>query len=264
MPRAPNEETRRLQEEAKKLFLGGMKLIDISKKLDKPDGTIRRWKSECNWDNKSAGNNKKKESERSVKGKANVRKGKGGQPGNKNAKGHGAPKGSRNAETHGFFTKHLPKETMDIISEIEKKDPTDILFENIQICYAAILRAQKIMYVENKDEMIKEIKKVKTKSNETNAGSSSEKEVEWEFQFAWDRQASFLTAQSRAMAELRSLIRQYEDNATEEQMERIAKIKAETTRIKKESEGKTNDTVEEWVTTFMEESKKDDKGNKGR
>ncbi|MEN2467956.1 hypothetical protein AAIB49_18215, partial [Ornithinibacillus sp. JPR2-1] len=34
-----------------------------------------------------------------------------------------------------------------------------------------------------------------------------------EFQFAWDRQATFLTAQSRAMSELRNLIKQFNDLA---------------------------------------------------
>lgn len=37
------------------------------------------------------------------------------------------------------------------------------------------------------------------------------KKIEYEFQFAWDRQASFLNAQSRAMSELRSLIKQYDE-----------------------------------------------------
>jgi len=60
MPRGPNEKAL----EAQKLYKGGMKLKDIAKKLDKPEGTIRRWKSTYGWD---------KENERSDK-KANVRK----------------------------------------------------------------------------------------------------------------------------------------------------------------------------------------------
>ncbi|ASC83612.1 hypothetical protein CDA59_14735, partial [Bacillus subtilis] len=34
-------------------------------------------------------------------------------------------------------------------------------------------------------------------------------EEEYEFQFAWDRHATFLNAQSRAMGELRGLIKQF-------------------------------------------------------
>src|SRR5690554_4493567 len=59
-------------------------------------------------------------------------------------------KENKNAEKHGFFSKYLPEETMDIIQEIKEKDPLDILWENIQIQYAAIIRSQKIMYVKDK------------------------------------------------------------------------------------------------------------------
>ncbi|EQI85142.1 hypothetical protein QQM_3199, partial [Clostridioides difficile P2] len=75
-------------------------------------------------------------------------------------------------------------------------------WEQITIQYAAIIRAQKIMYVKDKEEMIKELKKMKDRKWE---------KIEYEFQFAWDRQASFLNAQSRAMSELRSLIKQYDE-----------------------------------------------------
>lgn len=144
-------------------------------------------------------------------------------------------KENKNAEKHGFFSKYLPEETLDIIQEIKEKNPLDILWENIQIQYAAIIRAQRIMYVTEKEEMIKELKKEKEYSTETGGGT----EAEWEFQFAWDRQATFLQAQSRAMAELRNMIKQYEellnanrDIATEEQKLRIEKLKVEIEKVK--------------------------------
>ena len=138
-------------------------------------------------------------------------------------------RGNKNAETHGFFSKHLPEEAFEIIQEIQKKKPIDLLWDNIQIQYAAIIRAQKIMHVKDKEEMIKELKKAK-KYNGDNASSS---EIEYEFQFAWDRQATYLNAQSRAMSELRNMISKYEelcgsDMVTKEQRARIEKIKMET------------------------------------
>jgi len=77
--------------------------------------------------------------------------------------------------------------------------------------------------------MIKELKKAK-KYNGDNASSS---EIEYEFQFAWDRQATYLNAQSRAMSELRNMISKYEelcgsDMVMKEQRARIEKIKTET------------------------------------
>ena len=89
MARAPDKRI----EQAKELYLKGMKMVEIASQLDLPEGTVRRWKCTHKWDN-----------ERSDK-KANVRK-KGGQPGNQNATG---PPGNKNAEKYGFFSKYLPE-----------------------------------------------------------------------------------------------------------------------------------------------------------
>lgn len=37
-------------EQARTLYLKGLKLVDISKRLDLPEGTVRRWKSTYKWD----------------------------------------------------------------------------------------------------------------------------------------------------------------------------------------------------------------------
>ncbi len=118
------------------------------------------------------------------------------------------PKRNRAAVKHGFFSKYIPKDSLDIMNELQDDSPIDMLWNQIIIQYAAIIRAQKIMYVENKNEIIKELKKEK----ETDHGI----EREYEFQFAWDRQATFLNAQSRAMSELRSLIKQFNETAHED------------------------------------------------
>ncbi len=225
MPRArsPN------RVKAKELWVESGKkrrLKDIAKELGVSEEQVRKWKNQDKW-----------ESDNKVtlpKGKSNVTKQKGGQPGNKNAEGHGAPEGNKNAEKYGFFSKYLPEDSIQIIQDIESKDTIDMLWENILIQYTAIIRAQRIMYVTGKDEMIKELKK--KKDADFDNGSSTEEE--WNFQFAWDRQANFLTAQSRAMAELRSMIKQYDEFiksglATEEQKLRIEKLKAEVDIIRK-------------------------------
>lgn len=210
MPRAPDERASR----AKELFDKGMKLVEIANTLSVSEGTVRSWKSRYKWDCNVA------------KGKRNVAKRKGAQPGNKNAVGHGAPEQNKNAEKHGFFSKYLPEETFSIIREIERKDPLDILWENIQIAYAAIVRAQNIMYVKDKED--KTIEQVEKKIGNI----IGEK---WDVQQAWDKQANFLQAQARAQSELRSMIKQYDellhknwDLATEEQKARIAVLRAKS------------------------------------
>lgn len=64
MPRVPKE----IKEKAYQMYKDGTKLIDISKELNIPSGTVRRWKSEQGWDNERS-----IKSERSER-KANARK----------------------------------------------------------------------------------------------------------------------------------------------------------------------------------------------
>lgn len=243
MPRAPSEKV----VEAEKLFNDGMAMVEIAKKLGVSDGTVRSWKNRYGWGDKSKKNKRNVAKKGDKKSATLQKKNRGGQPQNKNAVGNkgGAPKRNKNAERHGFFSKYLPEDALQIIEELEEKKAIDILWENIQLSYAAILRAQRIMYVKSQDEMIKEIKKIKKKNDET--------EVEWEFQFAWDRQATFLNAQAKAMAELRSLIRQYEEIATEEQKAKVAKIKAETERMKQDVKGDKAEAVDDWIEEILGE-----------
>lgn len=173
--------------------------------------------------------------------------GHGAPKGNKNAVGNdgGAPKGNSNAVTHGFFRKFFPNDALEIMEQIETRSPIDLLWDNIVIQYTAIIRAQQIMFVQDKEEMIKELKKRKYEIH--NVGTKEEPmleemltEEEYEFQFSWDRHATFLNAQSRAMATLQSLIRQYEDMcnkgmATEEQRLRIEKLKGEILLIEQKA-----------------------------
>lgn len=148
--------------------------------------------------------------------------------GNKYAVGNsgGPPPRNRNAVTHGLYSKYLPEETLEIAEGLETVSPIDLLWDNIKIQYAVILRAQRIMHVTDKDELIKYVK-----SDGINATT-------YEFQYAWDRQAKFMAAQSRAMATLNNMIKQYDelcrsDLATEEQRLRVEKVKADM-KINKE------------------------------
>ena len=206
MARAPDKRI----EQAKEMYLQGQKLVEIASQLNLPEGTVRRWKCTHKWD----GERSDKQSERSHRKK-------GGQPGNKNSSG--GPSGNKKAEKYGFFSKYLPDETREIFSAINQADPLDLLWHQIQIAYAAIIRAQRIAYVKDKDD--KTVEKVMV-------GDSSEM---YSVQQAWDKQNEFLKAQARAQGELRSLIKQYDEMlhkdweaASEEQRSRIAQIKAQT------------------------------------
>ena len=194
------------------------KLVEIASQLNLSPGTIRGWKSKDKWDSKLNGA-LQKNTERSKR--------KGAQPGNKNSSG--GPPGNKKAEKFGFFSKYLPEETVSIIQEMPT-DPLDVLWDQIQIAYAAIIRAQQIMYVRDRDD--KTIEKIEEKDGNVIG-------ERWEVQHAWDKQGKFLQAQARAQSELRSLIKQYDellhkrwDLASDEQKARIAQIKAQTDKLK--------------------------------
>lgn len=223
MPKAKNAKA----DEALELFRQGFKLVEIAGRLGVPPGTVRRWKSIYGW-----------ESERSEK-IPSVRK-RGAQPGNKNSKG--GPPGNKKAEKYGFLSKYLPSETKEIFDAVAEADPLDLLWHQIQIQYAAIIRAQKIAYV--KDQHDKTIEKVEEKDGNVIG-------ERWEVQQAWDKQENFLKAQSRAMSTLANMLRHYEqmlrdrgENVTEEQRLRLEKLRAETERIRRSSDPDQDDGVE--------------------
>ncbi|MEL3959667.1 phage terminase small subunit [Caldifermentibacillus hisashii] len=219
-------------------------LKDLAEKHGVKLGTLKSRKSHEKWSRDAT--------------KKDAAKTKGLQPkvgapkGNKNAvgnKGNPNPKNQfteRNtmALKHGLFSRYIPKETLEIMGMLDEKDPADLLWDQIMIQYAAIIRAQSIMFVTDKNEMIKELKKEKETENSS--------EIEYEFQFAWDRQANFLNAQSRAIAELRSSIKQFLELAHEQDERRlklekmqlnIEKTKAELDKLNDDSNDKPIEIV---------------------
>lgn len=227
MARTANEKMTK----AKELYLQGHLLIEISNKLGVPEGTVRSWKNRYKWEGESNATLQKKK-------KCNVAK-KGGQPNNKNATG---PPENKNAEKHGLFSKYLPAETLEIVEAADRLSPLDVLWHQITIQYAAIIRSQKIMHVrDSKDRTTNKV------GFTDGMESTSEK---WEVQEAWDKQANYLQAQARAMTSLNGMIKNYDellhknwDMATEEQRARIDNIKASTAKLKGDDpdEGKEDD-----------------------
>lgn len=172
----------------------------LAEKYGIKDSTIRSRKNREKWQRNNATQRKnvatKKKSAASGNSKKGNRKGIGNpNPANKFSERNSA------ALKHGLFSRYMPKATLEIMQTVAGADPADLIYMQIQIQFAAIIRAQEIMFVESKDEMIKELKKRK----DTEWG----KEIEYEFQFAWDRQATFMNAQSKAIAEFRGSIKQF-------------------------------------------------------
>lgn len=186
-------------------YKGDINLKDIAARLNVSDSLVRKWKSLDNWslDDRGVGNGNGNGNVTVKDG--NVTKSRGAPYGNRNGVGHGPPKGSRNAAghhrpdgyrgnhnsiKHGLYAKYLPAETLEIAEEVAAISPIDMLWSNICIKYAAILRAQRIMNVVDADDMTKRVI------------SDGDMVTSYSYQEAWDKQASFLNAQAKAMRTL--------------------------------------------------------------
>ena len=192
-----------VRKKVKKLYEKGTKYKEIFEQLKIPAKTVKQWADKYKWTRQKG---TKKSSQ--TKQKTNETR--------------GAPLKNINAIKHGLFSKYLPAETLELVGSIEKMSPLDILWENICLKHAAIIRSQKIMFVENADDYTKRI---------TLEGES----LAFQYTEAYEKQASFLIAQSRAMGTLMSLIKQYDELCrssltTDEQRLRIEKLKTETAR----------------------------------
>ncbi|MBF7148065.1 phage terminase small subunit [Bacillus toyonensis] len=216
--------------------------------------TVGGWKSKDEWIGKLNGvlhknerSTPKKDTEYSKKkpgapkGNRNAVNNRGGaKKGNKNAIGNpggSAPLRNGNAATHGLYRKYLPKELYDLKEELEEainNDPLSILWEGIMLQHAQIIHAQRIMFVNNKEDMTKELRKKKL--------SESGFEEEWEIQFAWDKQASFLNAQSKALSTLSALIRDFDRlaNIDDERRAKLEFIQVQIDKIKSNTNNDDN------------------------
>lgn len=182
-------------------YCTGLKLKDIAEKYDISLNTLKSWIKRYKWSKDKMRTPKVHPKQNEIQKKSAL---------NKNT----------NAVKHGLFAKYLPAETLELVGNIEMMSPLDILWENICLKYAAIIRSQQIMYVKDNNGVTKRI---------TVDGSET---TVYQYKEAYEKQASFLMAQSRAMGTLMNLIKQYEEMcngklATEEQRLRIEKLKKE-------------------------------------
>ena len=133
-------------------------------------------------------------------------------------------KKNKNSMKHGLFAKYLPDETLEIMDSINEIKPLDILWTNIQMQFASIIRAQQIMFVENKDDHTT----FKTKERSDDFAD----EIQIEVHASWDKQATFMNSLSRSMAELRNMLKQYVELSTHDD-DRLLEIKRMQAQIDK-------------------------------
>ncbi|MBO6330596.1 TerS [Enterococcus gallinarum] len=193
-----------LRDEAYRIWIESNKqkaLKDIADELGVSASTVRKWKSEDKWDGetkRSAPNEKERYD--SLRGNNNAKDNRGG-----------APPDNKNAVSHGLFANWLPDDTRQIIQELYTSEPSDILWNNIMIQYTAIIRSQKILNVQSEFDHTEDVvsAEVNPMFVDKETGKLVQTKVTRQFQYAWEKQASFLNAQSRAMGTLSNLIKQF-------------------------------------------------------
>lgn len=193
-----------MRDEAYRIWIESNKqkaLKDIADELGVSASTVRKWKSEDKWDGetkRSAPNEKERYD--SLRGNNNAKDNRGG-----------APPDNKNAVSHGLFANWLPDDTRKIIQELYTSEPSDILWNNIMIQYTAIIRSQKIMNVQSEFDHTEDVvsAEVNPMFVDKETGKLVQTKVTRQFQYAWEKQASFLNAQSRAMGTLSNLIKQF-------------------------------------------------------
>ena len=224
------------QELAYELYKQGYKYADIATEVGCTLSAVKSWATRI-WKNKKVANKSCNQNNEKVAKKLQPKKyGKGKHPNSRNGIG---PPGNKNAEKHGFFSKILPDETFELVNEMEDLSPIEVIWQNIQLQHAAILRAQKIMYVKDQEDKTKEL--ITTGENKI-----------YQVQQSWDKQANFLAAQSRAMNSLNALIRQYEemlksDLATEEQTARITLLKVQVDKLNNKEQSDSLEKLDEII-----------------
>lgn len=173
---------------------------DLAEKYDVKDATIRSRKNREKWQRNNATQHATKKNGVATEKKTKQRN----RSGNPNPKNTFAERNSK-ALKHGLFSRYMPQETLDIMGMIAGSNPVDLLWMQIELQFAAIIRAQEIMFVNDRNDTVK----VTTKERSDDFGS----EESFEYQFAWERHALFMNAQSKAMGELRGLIKQFDEMA---------------------------------------------------
>jgi uncharacterized protein YjcR len=204
----------------------------LAEQLDVPEKTIGGWKSKDKWTQKL--NGVLQTNERSTPNRREPKESRA--PSRESRKRGGNPNPSNQFShrnnpklIHGLRSKFLHQEQVEIMEAMDGLSIADQIWLQIEIKFSAIIRMQKIMWVNDADDHLKEDS---GSSWGDDAGSETLKVA-----FAFERYESYIKAQTRAMAEYRNLAKQFlimshaddERRLKLEQMQlNIEKTKAET------------------------------------
>ena len=211
-------------------YLTGMKYKDIANKHGVSLDTVKNWKRR-KWPKVTPKHDPKTKS----KGSESV----------KRTENRGGPERHQKTTTHGLYSKWLPDEIKEIIG-VTPTDPLDLLWTNIELQNAKIIRSFKLQAVKDRNDVTKRV-----------ISSTDGAEV-YSYKEAFEKDNAFLQGLSRAMGTLSNMIGQYEkmlaergEMATALQQARLEEIqinvkrrKAEIEKIRSDLEGTEGSAVQ--------------------
>lgn len=255
MPRAPGDK----KAEAEKLFNKGMKLIDIARKLDIPEGTIRSWKNRGKWGAKTSPRKPCNVAENEAGTSATLQKRKrGGQPGNRNAegsKGGAAPLRNKNAETHGAHSRiywdSLDDEELDMIESMGDSEE-EHLFMQLQMFSIRerrlMNRIRKYQELEAKNHGLAVKSASKTKKVEDLTDFDGESVGAGKYKKVTETSVTHTEAVMNSIMALEAELTKVQ-RAKTRAIEALSRLRTESQKL--ESEGAGNDIVKAWAQKVM-------------
>lgn len=268
MPRAPSEKVT----QAEKLFNDGMAMVEIAKKLEVSDGTVRSWKNRYGW-GKASKKNKCNVAKKNEKKNATLQKKKrGGQPKNQNAKGGSGnpnPNPPPDRTKHGgyvpVFMDALDSDEQELLGSIPE-DTELQLMEQIQLFSIRERRMLKAInkYREQKGEVaVMDVNRSESKR------SFKDQEEEAEYDRRQKEKvdnkeilpgksyniATHTANKDMIIARLEQELSTVQSKKTKA-IEALSKYRIEKARLESESAG--NDAVDDWIAAVLGEEVSED------
>ena len=268
MPRAPSEKVT----QAEKLFNDGMAMVEIAKKLEVSDGTVRSWKNRYGW-GKASKKNKCNVAKKNEKKNATLQKKKrGGQPKNQNAKGGSGnpnPNPPPDRTKHGgyvpVFMDALDSDEQELLESIPE-DTELQLMEQIQLFS---IRERRILKAINKYREQKGEVAVMDMNRSESKRSFKDQEEEAEYDRRQKEKvdnkeilpgksyniATHTANKDMIIARLEQELSTVQSKKTKA-IEALSKYRIEKARLESESAG--NDAVDDWIAAVLGEEVSED------
>ena len=268
MPRAPSEKVTQTE----KLFNDGMAMVEIAKKLEVSDGTVRSWKNRYGW-GKASKKNKCNVAKKNEKKNATLQKKKrGGQPKNQNAKGGSGnpnPNPPPDRTKHGgyvpVFMDALDSDEQELLGSIPE-DTELQLMEQIQLFS---IRERRILKAINKYREQKGEVAVMDVNRSESKRSFKDQEEEAEYDRRQKEKvdnkailpgksyniATHTANKDMIIARLEQELSTVQSKKTKA-IEALSKYRIEKARLESESAG--NDAVDDWIAAVLGEEVSED------